>query len=266
MIGDLIAIKRALAARTLPERTDGDALYGFSRAGPARPGRRPTTFSASGTRPGSRVRASRCSGEIPIGWPPWPIRFPSSTSYTSGVIAWAPENDTLRRRIARGPNDAGKHVSLTRAARSAFPAVVLDAAGPSRKSGKEALEWRESGSHRNPCSSRFGPLRAPSKCPSFDGHRGCCSQPQDRHGSATASTRPAGLCPSGRDASPRCPRTVGWTAARRTGGNVSGRSLRHLSRTSQSRSPVSRASGCGRAHRVHRESAPATRTGDHRGR
>ena len=46
-----------------------------SPAGPARRGTRPTTSSASGTRPGRRAKASRCSGEIPTRWPPLPIRF-----------------------------------------------------------------------------------------------------------------------------------------------------------------------------------------------
>ena len=51
-----------------------------SPAGPARRGTRPTTSSGSGTRPGRHAKASRCSGEIPTKWPPWPIRFPSSTN------------------------------------------------------------------------------------------------------------------------------------------------------------------------------------------
>jgi len=39
---------------------------------------------------------------------------------------------------------AGSHVSLTRTARSALPAVVLDPAGPCRESGKTGSDWRES--------------------------------------------------------------------------------------------------------------------------
>ena len=38
----------------------------------------------------------------------------------------------------------GNHVSLTRTARSAFPAVLLDLTGPCRESGKTGVEWRDS--------------------------------------------------------------------------------------------------------------------------
>ena len=48
-----------------------------SRAGLARPGRRPTTWSASATRSGSSARASRSAAAIPTRWPRSPTRSSS---------------------------------------------------------------------------------------------------------------------------------------------------------------------------------------------
>ena len=92
VIGHLIAIERALAGAGPPRVPGSRCSLSSWPAGPARPVRRPTTFSVGGTRPGSRAKASRSSGEIPTRWPPWRTRWRSSTKYTSGVIAWAPED------------------------------------------------------------------------------------------------------------------------------------------------------------------------------
>ena len=72
---------RAGARGAGPRRVPGSRCSLSSwLAGPARPVRRPTTFSVRGTRPGSRAKASRSSGEIPTRWPPWRTRWRSSTS------------------------------------------------------------------------------------------------------------------------------------------------------------------------------------------
>ena len=80
VIGHLIAIERALAALAPVGFPGSRCSLSSWLAGPARPVRRPTTFSVGGTRPGSRAKASRSSGEIPTRWPPWRTRWRSSTS------------------------------------------------------------------------------------------------------------------------------------------------------------------------------------------
>ena len=63
-----------------------------SPAGPAPPGPRSTTFSASGTPPVSSATASRSSAATPTRWPRFADSLDFQHKYTSGVIAWAPED------------------------------------------------------------------------------------------------------------------------------------------------------------------------------
>ena len=53
----------------------------------------------------------------------------------------------VQHRVCGSPRariTAGSHVKSTGTARSAFPAVGLDLAGPYRETGKTGLEWRDS--------------------------------------------------------------------------------------------------------------------------
>ena len=57
------------------------------------------------------------------------------------------DSRNVKRCVCGSPEaqiTAGDHVSQTGTARSAFPAVVPDLAGPYRKSGKTGVEWRDS--------------------------------------------------------------------------------------------------------------------------
>ena len=74
----------------------------------------------------------------------------------------------LERRLTGGSAEvritAGNRLTTYRAARSAFPAVGLDPAGPWRESEKNGSEWRDSQDGRMPFGgriSRVGP-RLPS--------------------------------------------------------------------------------------------------------
>ena len=68
-------------------------------AGRARRAPRPTTSSASGTRPGSRARASKSFGAIRTKWPAVADSLEFEHRYTSGVIAWAPEDEPTDAEI-----------------------------------------------------------------------------------------------------------------------------------------------------------------------
>ena len=75
-------------------------------------------------------------------------------------------------RITVGSITAGSRLKSTRTARSAFPAVRLDPAGPCCESGKIGLEWRDSRADLTPVGSgrcgrcrRAGPIRCRSREP-----------------------------------------------------------------------------------------------------
>ena len=91
-------------ARTLDKLADvgaepDGAHIGSSPAGPARPRRRPTTCSASRTRPASRATPV----EVRRGGPDHVAAVAHSLElehkYTSGVIAWAPEDQPTDAQI-----------------------------------------------------------------------------------------------------------------------------------------------------------------------
>lgn len=58
----------------------------------ARPARRPTICSASGTRPGSRARASRSFAAVRNRSRPSPTRWSSEHKKRSAVFAWSSED------------------------------------------------------------------------------------------------------------------------------------------------------------------------------
>ena len=70
-----------------------------------------------------------------------------------------------RARTARIP--AGNRLTTYRAARSAFPAVVMDPAGPRRDSGKSGPEWRDSRARASSLNTAVWPrvCRAPPEPP-----------------------------------------------------------------------------------------------------
>ena len=85
-----------------------------------------------------RPPTSACLDRHRAGWrctSPSPRRYGVSPSQQSPCGEGGPPEVKI---------PAGSHVSLIRTARSAFPAVVLDLAGPCRESGKIGTEWRDS--------------------------------------------------------------------------------------------------------------------------
>ena len=71
----------------------------FLARGTGSAGRRPTTSSGPGTRRGNCARAWRSSRGIPIGWPRWADALAFEHKYTSGVIAWAPDDTPTDAQI-----------------------------------------------------------------------------------------------------------------------------------------------------------------------
>ena len=99
VIGHLIAIRRALSTLEPAEDPDADGTLSSWPTEPDRPARRPSTFSASLTPSGSRAKASEVLRGDPHQVAAVADALPFEHKYTSGVIAWAPEDQPTDEQI-----------------------------------------------------------------------------------------------------------------------------------------------------------------------
>ena len=131
--------------------------------------RRPTPFSAGGTRPGSHAKALRFSGGIPIPMAAVADMLPFDHRFTSGVIGWAPEDRRPDRRDAgrpsRRPSGRGLNPTATpgRPCVTANPGATLTFMsspwGRSGDRGGTSISGRRTGRRRSIC---FGTPSTPN--------------------------------------------------------------------------------------------------------